>query len=174
MPVMQTAHGQTRITGTAVLKEDRLAAILDLKETRGLVWLLGRVRGEALTVRVGERSYALRRVRAKAKTKVDWAGNRPIARAYISISAEVSAPWSELGSDTLKQVEAALGKYVQEEVKAVITLVQKSRQRPDRLRSKVTRRGPSAMAKPEVGQGVCTTSTGRFGSLTHYGMGMRN
>lgn len=124
IPVMETANGATRITGTAVLKGDRLGVVLDHKETRGLVWLMSRVKGEALTVRVGEHSYPLRHVRSRTTTKVDWVGNRPVARADIRVSGEVSAPASQLDSATLNQVEAALGRYVREEVKTVLTRVQ--------------------------------------------------
>lgn len=123
MPVMQMAGAEFSITGTAVLKDDRLAAILNDQETRGLVWLLKPVKGEALTVKVGEHAYPLRYIKSKTKTKVYWSGNRPVARAYIQVSGELAGQWSEVDSHTLERVEAALNKHVQDEVRTVLTRV---------------------------------------------------
>ncbi|HEY3368346.1 MAG TPA: Ger(x)C family spore germination protein [Symbiobacteriaceae bacterium] len=126
MPVMETTGGATRLAGTAVLRGDRLAAVLDEEESRGLAWLLTGTRREALTVKVGGRAYALRHIESRVTTRVHWEGNRPAARAYVRITAEVSAPWSHLDSETLNRVEAALSNHVQEEAGTFLKRAQRA------------------------------------------------
>jgi spore germination protein KC len=173
LPVLDVTGGQIGFGGAAVLRDDRLAGFLDPLETRGLAWMLGTVRNETVTVEVNGSPYSLRRVEAATRLQVHRGQTRPAARATIRVSGELAAATPRTDSSSLARLEAALERFVADEIRRTMDHVEAMGSDPVRFEARLRDQEPWL---PE--------SAGRFRSLpwprltleiqAHiYGMGMR-
>lgn len=96
-PIVQRQEDRFAITGTAVFRGDRMVDELTPQETRGLLWVLGKVKGGTLVVGsdAGELSLEITRASAHVSTRVS--GGVPYVEAKIYVKSSLG--WQETASD---------------------------------------------------------------------------
>ncbi|TCL64264.1 spore germination protein KC [Hydrogenispora ethanolica] len=65
----QSKEKRLSLTGTAVFKEDRLRGKLDTHQTRGLLWVLGKVKSGIIMIRVPQGEAGMEIIRASSEIK---------------------------------------------------------------------------------------------------------
>jgi len=82
-------HQRVGVGGTAVFKGERMAGELDLRQTRGLLWVLGKVKSGALTVAAPGGQVALDIKGASSKLTPELHGGVPCMKVEISIDSDI-------------------------------------------------------------------------------------
>ncbi|MGB9791735.1 MAG: Ger(x)C family spore germination protein, partial [Thermacetogeniaceae bacterium] len=78
---------RVRVKGTAVFKGDKLVGELGLKETRGLMWVLGKVKDGVITVPSHDGDQSLEIRHARSKVKAELKENRLLVRVEIAVES---------------------------------------------------------------------------------------
>ncbi|MFZ5647643.1 MAG: Ger(x)C family spore germination protein [Bacillota bacterium] len=117
--------------GTAVFKKDRLAGWLDNTETRGLLWILGKVRSGIIVIpapegsREQEISLEIIRAESKLKPKIED------GKIYMTIEikeegnlGEQMAPGDPAKPEKFKLLEEKQAKVIEREVRAALEKAQ--------------------------------------------------
>ncbi|WP_079507569.1 Ger(x)C family spore germination protein [Mesobacillus jeotgali] len=106
----------TAITGTAVIKNNKMVGKLNIKESTGLNWLLNLVKGGTITAMLGERDRASLEVK-KAKTKI--VPHLEGKQLKIDIQTEIEGTLADnmtlakLNESFLKKVEKRISQEVE-------------------------------------------------------------
>lgn len=91
------------VDGTAVFKEDRMIGFLNINETRGLLWVIDKVRSGIVEANLDEeRRFSLEIVSSRGELRPEVQNGR--IRAKIRIKTEVNIG-EEMGMDTLASPE---------------------------------------------------------------------
>lgn len=112
------------LDGTAILKEDRLVGFLDHKETRGLLWVLGEVRGGVITVDLpggGKATFEI--FDAIPKVKVEFKEGRVQVKIEIKERAGLGAQttYADLSTpEQFKKLENLQTKAIEDEIRAAL------------------------------------------------------
>lgn len=78
---------RVRVRGTAVFKGDKLVGELGLKETRGLLWVLGKVKNGVITVPDHDGDQSLEIRHAHSKVQAELKKNRLLVRVEIAVES---------------------------------------------------------------------------------------
>lgn len=79
-----------QLSGTAVFKKDRLAGFLDEEETRGLLWVLGKVKSGILVIDRGEgKKISLEIIQARGKLIPEIRDDRILIRIAIEVLSDI-------------------------------------------------------------------------------------
>jgi spore germination protein KC len=114
--------------GTAVFKKNILAGYLDLNETRGALWIMGKVKsGIIVTKPSNGGSVSMEIISANSKIDLITKDNKPAIKINIDFAtdvAEMQTPKdTALSVQYLKQLKALQEEQVKKEMQAAITKV---------------------------------------------------
>lgn len=123
---------QLRLNGTALFRGDKLAGFMNVSESRGLLWLLGNVRGGAVVAACpgSKKEHAVFQIRhSKSTLSPSYDGNR----LHMHISIEEESDLSEnncrglarMKPETLKQLELLQQKEIENRIRKTIGKAQK-------------------------------------------------
>lgn len=112
------------LDGTGVLKDDRLVGFLNYKETRGLLWILGEVKGGLITVDPPGGGKATCEIfTAATKVKVEARADQVHVKIEVKVETGLGAQttYDDLSTTgQLKKLETLQGKAVEDEIRAAL------------------------------------------------------
>lgn len=123
-------HHVLRLNGTAVFHGDKMAGLLNSRESRGLLWIRGKVRGGTIDVLNPEQkgSHVSLEI-TKADSKLET--NIKNGRAYVSVDIRAESNIGEttgylnlIDEETIKKLEALLAGAIREEAEAALNKAQ--------------------------------------------------
>lgn len=96
MPIVSLQGGDERdevtVSGSAVFKGQKMVCDLSREETRGYLWISGKIRKTAIQLPLGEESTALGIERARVKISPEFSGGSQRFRVEIRAEATKKAP----------------------------------------------------------------------------------
>ena len=122
-----------KLGGTAVFSGSKLAGLLDERESRGLLWVRGKIKGGVITVPCGkggggeDTRLALEILRSSSKIKPDFTGGELSVTVEIKVKVGIreSECYEELDRpEVLSAVEQLLAGAVRDEVEAALIKAQ--------------------------------------------------
>lgn len=131
--LLREAIGKSPIVeGGAVFKKDRLVGYLTPLETRGFLWIMGKVRSGAINITLpGDEDFfiALEILRSSSKVKVDIKNDTPAVTIDVTVQAnlgEVHKYVSILNDyKTLEIIEHKMEEAIKDEIEAALKKAQK-------------------------------------------------
>jgi len=128
MPIVHISNSQDKpsltITGTAVFKQDKLIGTLSDRETRGLLWVLNKVKGGSIDLAYPEKnaSTSLKITNATSKVDISLTDNQRVkAHIRIRVSCNVGSvaqPIDLSKPHTVNALEDTLIREIEKEIKA--------------------------------------------------------
>lgn len=125
--LQQTAEGKKfKISGMAVFRKDKLVGWLDEKETRGLLWVLGKVKSTIVVVQVPDAStgkVSLEVFKTDSKVKVSSKGNL-LLTVEIEVDSKIgeeTGPLDPTKPHVLKMINEEQEKIIANEINSALT-----------------------------------------------------
>ena len=112
-----------RIFGTAVFQKDKYVGELNKRETRGLLWVLGEVRGGIITIDHGGELVEVEIVRSNCKITPEIKEGEIRIKVEIKVEANLAAnltPVDFSATDRLRKLNTKLATAVKGEVEAAL------------------------------------------------------
>lgn len=135
MPAIEVIHEagkpRFRISGMAVFKKDKLTGWLNETETRGMLWVIGKVKGGMLVIKApdqGKGEISLEIKQAKSKIKPEFKGEKPVFTVEINEKgsiAEETGPFDITDPEIIKQITKLQEETIAGEIKAALHKAQK-------------------------------------------------
>lgn len=124
--VKEEGNQSFRIGGMAVFRQDKLAGWLTEKETRGLLWVLGKVKSGILVVEgtgdeVGQ--ISLEMIKAKSKIKADFVAGEPSISVEIEVESNIGEETEPIDltiPEKLAEIEQKEADLIKDEVQAAL------------------------------------------------------
>ncbi|TGE34604.1 Ger(x)C family spore germination protein [Desulfosporosinus sp. Sb-LF] len=118
------------VTGTAVFKRDQLIGKLDKEETRGLLWVIDKVKSGIIDVNCpdSDAKVNLEIIRTKGKFTSEIIDNKPYIKVDIKEEGNIasqSCSDSLVSPATVAALEAEQANAIKEEIKAALSKAQK-------------------------------------------------
>ncbi len=119
----ERSQNRFRLCGSAVFKEDRLIGELTEHETRGLLWVKGKVRSGVIVVRApgGKASFEIMRSSVKIKAKIN--NGQPLIELRISEVGNLDCQMSEADlskPEMLRKLAQCKATVIRNEIEAAI------------------------------------------------------
>lgn len=121
-----------RLENTAILRKDKLIGWFDKKETRGLLWILGDVKGGIIVVKSPKeeaRDVSLEITRASVKVKPEMMNGRLKINVKIKEEGNLGEQMSETVNltkpDMFKRLEAEKSAVIKDEIGSALAKAQK-------------------------------------------------
>lgn len=114
-------ENEVQLDGTAVFKGEKLAGFIGPRETRGLLWVLGKVRSGSIVVNKGQVSLEIIRASSKIKPEVTEASVR--IKVIVNVQSNVSNQNNALDlskPETLKTLAKREEAVIRDEIKAAL------------------------------------------------------
>ncbi|MFZ5596359.1 MAG: Ger(x)C family spore germination protein [Bacillota bacterium] len=124
-------HMNIKINGTALFRGDKMAGRLNARESRGLLWVLGKVKGGSIEIPVpGQQGKlaSLEIIREKTKLKPEIRDGQ----VYMEITVKEDSSLAETGGnpnisspDTIKEMENLLAGAIKDEIRSALDKAQR-------------------------------------------------
>lgn len=122
---------------TAVFKEDKLTGWFNSEETRGLLWILGKVKSgivifplpDAETQGAETKKVALEIIRASSKVKPELVDGKPVVTVEVKVESNLGEQMSQVDltkPETFKQLEEKQAEVILKEINAALDKARKS------------------------------------------------
>jgi spore germination protein KC len=119
------------IRGSAVFKKGKLIGWLNENETRGVMWVLGKVKSGIVEVTCPDDKHgkiSLEITRASRQLKPSFSNDKPVMDATINVDAQIGeavCPQLDLNTDTLRKLNELLSAQVKLDIDQALQKVQK-------------------------------------------------
>lgn len=120
-----------KLDETAIFKKDKLAGWFDWRETRGLLWVLGKVRSGIIVVpspRDETKNVSLEIIRSSGKVKPEMIDGRLVITVEVKEEGNLGEQMSEVDltkPDTFKELEKKQAAAIKDEINAALIKAQK-------------------------------------------------
>ncbi len=135
-PVITISHAQRepriQLDGTAVFQDDRLIGKLSLRETRGILWVTGKVRSGVITVRApgtGEK-VGLEVIRATGTINSKFLAGQPKVKIKIEVEGNLGCQMSQedlAKPEMLQSLSRRMAEAIRKEVYAAVDVAKQLR-----------------------------------------------
>ncbi|KJS82060.1 MAG: spore gernimation protein GerC [Peptococcaceae bacterium BICA1-8] len=121
-----------KLDGTAIFREDKLIGWFDEIETRGLLWILGKVKSGIIVVpspREGTKNVALEIIKVSSEVKPEMINGRLVITVEVKEEGNLGEQMSEsvdlTKPDTFKELEKKQAAAIKDEINAALIKAQK-------------------------------------------------
>ncbi len=89
--ILLNKEGEAELTGTAIFKEDKLVGFIGKRETRGLLWVIGKVKSGIVVVKApnDKGKVSLELIRSKSKIKAEVKGSSILIKVKINVQSNL-------------------------------------------------------------------------------------
>lgn len=117
---------ELRIMDTAVFKRDKLVGWFNNVESRGLLWIQGKVNEGLLVLKVDNQKMTFEIFKSNSKLKPIVKEGQLIMRVEVKVDGNIGemAPGTKLDEKHLKQVESQIGLVVENQIRAAVKRAQ--------------------------------------------------
>ncbi|AFL98722.1 MULTISPECIES: Ger(x)C family spore germination protein [Desulfitobacterium] len=119
-----------KLSDTAVFKEDKLIGWFNEKETRGLLWIIGKVKSGVIVVESPDdesKKVALEIINASSKLKPDFIDGKPTMTVHVEELGNLGEQMSSINMATpenFKRLENRQAEVIREEINAALEKAQ--------------------------------------------------
>ncbi|MCL4426580.1 MAG: Ger(x)C family spore germination protein [Firmicutes bacterium] len=126
----ETGSRRLRVEGLAVFRKGRLVGWFTPQESRGLLWVLGKVEGGAIDLACSQGRVALEVTGQSVRVQPGFIADRPVVEVHLRDDtnlAEEQCPGPVFTPETLKAIEMQAEDKIRDEIMTTLTKAQEMR-----------------------------------------------
>lgn len=130
LPYIGIDEGAVRYLGLAVMKDSKLIEIIDVKDTKGILYILTHQFQSTQAIPSPKENgnlYSVKKTLEKRRIKTDYADGRPIIRIQLDLKAELQYQYhmEPISYEEIKKLEQEISQQVKKDILEIIERTQK-------------------------------------------------